>query len=254
MGLRIANRRFAPSVLAVVLTLIGLSLFVRLGVWQLHRADEKRALIEQYAAGAERLVDIDASNAASLPRYQHVRARGHFESAHQVLLDNMPSQSGRAGYRVVTPFTLESGATLLVDRGWIPLGATRSDVSDVSVPEGAREITGRLDGLPRAGIELAEQTFDSATPWPRVMNFPQHAALEHALDQKLISGLVLLDADQPDGFERAWQQIHASFGPERHIAYAVQWFGLATAVLIVFLILSFRREQPDERESNTSRT
>ena len=211
-------------------------------------------LVEQYAAGAERLVDLDASNAASLPRYQHVRARGHFESAHQVLLDNMPSQSGRAGFRVVTPFTLESGTTLLVDRGWIPLGATRNDVADVAVSEEAREITGRFDELPRAGIELAEQTFDSAAPWPRIMNFPQRSALERILGRKLIPGLVLLDPDQPDGFERAWQQIPASFGPERHIAYAVQWFGLATAVMIVFLILSFRRELPDERDSNTSRT
>ena len=201
-------------------------------------------LVEQYAAGAERLVTIDASNATSLPRYQHVRARGRFESAHQVLLDNMPSQSGRAGFRVLTPFVLEDGATLLVDRGWVPLGATRSDVPDLSVNEQSREIAGRLDELPRAGIELGEQTFESAAPWPRIMNFPQHSPLEHALGRKLIDGLVLLDPDQPEGFERAWQQMHASFGPERHIAYAVQWFGLAATVVIVFLILSFRRELP----------
>ena len=239
--------------LGVVLTLIGLSLFIRLGVWQLHRADEKRALIAQYTAGAARLMEISADNAASLPRYQHVRARGHYDSSHQVLLDNMPSQSGRAGFRVVTPFVLDSGATLLVDRGWIPLGVTRQDVPQIAVDQSVREIAGRFDELPRAGIELAPPIVDQAAPWPRIMNFPQHEVIEQALERNVVRGLVLLDPDQSDGYEREWQQVHLSFGPERHIAYAVQWFGLAAAALIVFLILSFRRDSPHERNADATR-
>jgi surfeit locus 1 family protein len=253
VGLRIANRRFSPSVLGVVLTLIGVSLFVRLGVWQLHRADEKRALIAQYTAGAEHLVEISADNASSLPRYQHVHALGHYDSAHQILLDNMPSQSGRAGFRVVTPFVLESGAMLLVDRGWMPLGVTRQDVPQVAVSDNARAIAGRFDELPRAGIELAQPNVDQTAPWPRIMNFPQHEVIERALGRNVVRGLVLLDPDQADGYEREWQQIHLSFGPERHIAYAVQWFGLAAAALIMFLILSFRRDSPDERTADSPR-
>lgn len=247
MGLRIANRRFAPSVLGVILTLIGVSVFVRLGVWQLHRADEKRALIAQFEAGERTTVELTSENATTQPRYQHVHARGHYESARQILLDNMPSASGRAGFRVVTPFVLDAGGTVLVDRGWIPLGANRRALPNVEVGESSRAVAGRFADLPRPGITLAEPSIDDAAPWPRVMNFPQHATLEHALGQTLVAGLVLLDPDQPDGYERAWQLTHESFSPERHVAYAVQWFGLAVAAVVIFVLLSLRKEPSNER-------
>jgi surfeit locus 1 family protein len=247
VGLRIANRRFAPSMLGVVLALIGLSVFIRLGVWQLHRADEKRALIAQYEAGARSTLELTSENARTLPRYQHVHARGHYESTHQILLDNMPSKDGRAGFRVVTPFVLEDGAAVLVDRGWLPLGATRSALPNIDVDESPCAIAGRLAELPRAGIKLAAVAIDPSASWPRVMNFPDQATVARALGRELTPGLVLLDEDQPNGYERAWQQTHVSFGPERHIAYAVQWFALALAVAIVFLIMSLRTEPSNER-------
>ena len=54
-------------------------------------------------------------------------------SSMQVLLDNMPSATGVAGYRVLTPWRLEAGQWLLVDRGWIAMGATREQLPDVRV-------------------------------------------------------------------------------------------------------------------------
>ena len=70
---------------------------------ELGRADEKRSLMALYEAGAASIVELDASSAAALPRYQQVQLRGRYDSQHQILLDNMPSQHGQPGYRVVTP-------------------------------------------------------------------------------------------------------------------------------------------------------
>jgi surfeit locus 1 family protein len=63
--------------------------------------------------------------------------------------------------------------------------------------------------------------------------------LERVLERKLEGRIVLLDAQQSDGFERIWA-MRAGFGPERHLGYAVQWFALAATMFIVFLVMSFK--------------
>jgi surfeit locus 1 family protein len=237
--MRIANRNFAPSLLAVAITIAAVVVFVRLALWQLGRAAEKDAMQMQYAAGQRSVVELSAANAGTLAQYQRVRARGHYDSAHQILLDNMPSAMGQPGYRVVTPFELEQGGWVLVDRGWHRPGATRSDIPDVTVGESVRTVVGQRSVLPRPGVRLAAVPGGS-DQWPRVMNYPDQASVEQALDRKVLPGLVLLDADQPDGYERVWQA-RVDMGSDRHLSYAVQWFGFALATVALFVVIGFRR-------------
>jgi surfeit locus 1 family protein len=241
VGMLFADRRFAPSIFATMLLILGVAAFVRLGIWQLDRAEEKQTLIERYAAGRQTTVDLTAATVAAVTQYQHVRARGRYDPTRQILLDNMPSQHGRPGYRVITPFELDGGGTLLVDRGWVQMGTTRNDLPLIEIGPQSREIAGRYDALPRAGIALDAAESDATAPWPRVMNYPQQRDIESALGRPVLPGLVLLDAQQADGYEREWQT-RFQFGPERHLAYAVQWFALATAALVIYLIVSFRRK------------
>jgi surfeit locus 1 family protein len=83
---------------------------------------------------------------------------------------------------------------------------------------------------------------NSNAPWPRVLSFPQQRVLEQQLGQQLITGLLLLDASQPDGYERIWEA-HLGFRPDRHIGYAVQWFAFAAAAVILFVVTSFRTKK-----------
>lgn len=242
--MRIGSRRFSPTIFATLLTLAGIAAFTWLGLWQLGRAAEKRELVARYEAGGSITADLDAGNIATLARYQHVQLRGRYDDEHQILLDNMPSQHGRPGYRVLTPIELSSGGWLLVDRGWREPGATRSEIPDVSVDRAERTIAGRIDSLPRAGMALGQADMDASAPWPRVMNFPTAEAVQRALNRPLLPGLVLLDPDQPDGYERSGE-VRLPFGPERHIAYAVQWFAFAAAAVVIYLILSLRRKDDD---------
>lgn len=242
MSLAVATRRRAQILLATTLTLIAVAAFSRLGLWQLHRAEEKRALITQYDAGRQTTLALTGSRPDDLPRYQQVRVRGRYDPEHQILLDNMPSQHGRPGYHVLTPFALAQGGWLLVDRGWVPQGATLAELPDIAVTSATRELVGRLDLPPRAGVRLAAPPVDPTRPWPRVMSFPDRAALEQALQRSLPKYILLLDPAEPDGYERAWRA-RFSFGPERHLAYAVQWFALALAVATIYLILMFRRNR-----------
>lgn len=243
MSILIGNRRFAPSLVGTLLAIVGLVLFVNLGLWQLRRADQKEHLESAYERGQQTTVTLTADALNTLSRYQHVRARGRYVEERQILLDNMPSAQGRPGYRVLTPFALESGGLLvLVDRGWIPMGDRRTDLPQLRVPGDAREISGRLDQLPRPGLRLDEQAADTNTRWPKLMNFPEHESIERALGTSVARYILLLDPSEPDGFEREWQAL-TRFGPERHVGYAIQWFTFAFVALVLYVTLSFRREQ-----------
>lgn len=241
------RRTWRPSPFGAALTLLGTALLAQLGFWQLGRAEQKRTLLEQYAEGQQTQVQITPQNAHDLPRYQRGEVTGRYDPDHQILLDNMPSHAGQPGYRVLTPMQTAAG-WLLVDRGWLPMGASRSQLPDIDVGDGERTITGTVDQLPRAGLELDAPPVDANAPWPRVLSFPKQAALEQQLGRGLLPGVLLLDASQPDGYERVWEA-HVGIGPERHIGYAVQWFALAAAAVVIFIVTSFRTKKATDEPS-----
>jgi surfeit locus 1 family protein len=246
MSLRIGRRVFAPPAWGLVLTGLALAAFVSLGNWQLGRAREKQALADSFAAGSRDTVDANGLGFADLPRYQQVRLRGSYDTARQILLDNMPSSAGRPGYRVLTPLERADGrGWVLVDRGWVPLGPTREQLPDVAVSSLEREITGVLDGLPVPGLRVGPAVAPGASGWPRVMLFPTEADVESALATDVESRIVLLDPAAPDGFERTWRP-SLGFGPERHLGYAIQWFAFALVAVVMLVALNLRRVLPDE--------
>jgi len=246
MSLRIGNRLFAPPVWGVVLAALGLAAFVALGSWQLGRAGEKQALRDAFTAGGEQTVDATGLRFDGLDRYQRVRLRGSYDAARQILLDNMPSASGRPGYRVLTPLDRADGrGWVLVDRGWVPLGATREALPVVAVDTREREVSGILDVLPIPGLRVGPAAAPDDASWPRVLLFPTEADVESALDADVEPRIILLDAGQPNGFERQWRP-SLGFGPERHLGYAVQWFAFALVTVVLFIALNLRRVGADQ--------
>jgi surfeit locus 1 family protein len=247
MSVRIGNREFAPPAWSVALAALGLAVFVSLGYWQLGRAHEKQALFDAFMQGSQDTVDASGLGFDELARYQHVRLRGAYDATRQILLDNMPSVTGRPGFRVLTPFERADGrGWVLVDRGWVPLGATREDLPDVTVGVREREVSGILDVLPIPGMRVGPAAAPGSEGWPRVLLFPTEADVESALGIDVEPRIVLLDAGAPDGFERKWRPA-LGFGPERHLGYAIQWFAFALVAMVIFIALNLRRVGADPR-------
>lgn len=230
----LGSRVFVPRLLPTLVLLPALAGLVSLGEWQLRRSAEKRVQDAAFARGDDAPMALPA-RPADAARYLHVRVRGHYLAGRQFLLDNS-TQGGVAGYRVLTPLERDDGVVLIVDRGWVPGGASRARLPDVAVGEGEREVAGRLDLPPEAGIRL-EATAEAG--WPRRVSFPRIEALASALGRPVYPRLLLLDASAPDGYGRAWQP--GGLTPERHLGYAVQWFGLALTLLIGFVIVQLEK-------------
>ena len=219
--------------IATPATAAAVLLFVVLGNWQLGRAAEKRVLDEEFSRAETALALPPASIA--VPRYQRVAASGSYDTNHQFLLDNM-SESGSAGVHVLTPLLLSDGHAVLVDRGWVPFGATRDSLPDVGVGAATRTVSGRLDELPRPGIELAAP---AGAGWPRLTSFPEMYELANQLGRDLHPQLILLDPREPDGFMRNWQVPGTTY--VRHLGYAIQWFAFAATAIAIWLALGLRR-------------
>ncbi len=239
MPIRIGSRLFAPRLFTTLLTLVVMAGLISLGRWQLHRAQQKQQLYDAFASGTDATLSIDLKT-PPVRRYQHVEAVGHYDQNRQILIDNM-IHAERAGYFVITPFALAGGGWILVNRGWVPLGESRSRKPAIAVAGDLRRVRGRADELPSPGIRMGTP-LPLAPPYPVVAAFPSHADLARLLNETLwtrATSLVLLDPDQPDGYVRTWSP--PGFPPMRHIGYAVQWFALALALLVIYVVTNLRR-------------
>lgn len=231
------------SITPLLLGLPVLALLLWLGFWQLDRAEQKRELAAGYEAGlaaTPRRVS-GAAHLLELPRHAPLIAVGRYVPERQVLLDAQV-QDGRVGYRVWTPFELTDGSWIAVDRGWIAAGDDRARLPDVSVDGGEREVAGFRVPLPAPGLRLgAEGAQDDG--WPRRLVWPDAAALAQAWGREVPGALVLLSPEAPDGYVREWAP--AGMPAEHHVGYAVQWFSLAAAWVVIGLVLGFRKRRDE---------
>jgi surfeit locus 1 family protein len=233
------GRVFAPSWPMTLLTLILLVLFVGLGRWQWHRGEAKQALWNAYERSdsppvPNARVDFDAAE-----RFTRVALTGRFDADHQFLLDNR-SHAGKPGYEVLTPFLLDNGRRILVNRGWIPFDGYRDQLPDVSLPsEPSTIVQGRLDELPTPGLASGRAPPEAGNAWPKRTSFPTHDELEAALREKLARRILLLDPQASNGYVREWSA--PGMAPERHFSYAIQWWGFAVVLLVLYFALNFRK-------------
>jgi surfeit locus 1 family protein len=235
-------RRFRPRLLPTLAVAVLLPVLLGLGRWQLARAAEKAAMAEAFAAGAATMpMPYDAGAA----RFGRVTAVGRWDAAHQFLLDAMVRE-GVAGFRVLTPLVLIDGRVLLVDRGWVAGDPARRvpPAIDIVAPAALREVVGRIDELPRAGVALAPATAADDADWPRTVLYPTHEALAAALGAPLEPRLLRLDPAAADGYARDFAP-DLGMPRERHLGYAFTWFALAATLVAIWILTNLRPREPN---------
>ena len=125
----------------LVLALVAL-LFVRLGLWQLGRLEERRTANRAAAAAREeppRELGQGADWTAEELSERWVEASGTYDHAHEVVIRGQAFQ-GTPGVLVATPLRLAtSDSAVLVLRGFVPSpDAVRADLSGLREPSTVR--------------------------------------------------------------------------------------------------------------------
>jgi surfeit locus 1 family protein len=220
---------------SIVGFVVGFVFLNSLGVWQLNRAEEKRQLLGLYEAQGNSPVRKFNALTDDMVHYQSVEVSGTFHSSQYFLQDNQINNS-KLGFRVISPLILESGEILLVNRGWVPVANTATRLPILSIPPKKVVVSGKFSEFPDVGYRL---DYIDQPKWPKIVQYLDEALVSRWFEN-VLPLMLYLDDNSDYGYERNWQLINIQ--PEKHTAYAVQWFGIALAFLVIF-VLSVRKEK-----------
>lgn len=237
------NLSIRPTLWPTVFTIPAVLLMLGLGVWQLERLQWKEALINER---------VTRTTAAPIPlpgpndpvadlEYHRVVAQGEFLHDKEIYL-GARSLNGNAGYHLVTPFRLADGRVLFVDRGWIPLSRKAASTRAAGEVQGPQTLDAviRLKGtqawmVPDNRPDLDFFFWSDLPAMAKLMNLPT-AETRFFLEAG--------PAKNPGGLPIGGQtRIDL---PNDHLQYAITWFSLAGALIVIYVI--YHRRQPQKPE------
>lgn len=210
----------------------GLLILIALGTWQIDRLQWKTALIETIAARGDVAPGALPQNlgveVADTLDFMRVALTGVFRHEAEMILLARPRQ-GRAGSRVITPFAVDGGAVILVDRGWVPVGAE----------DPVRRIEGQVGGVvsidgvlrvPSPPNRFVPDNEPGRNAW-------YHIDLVAMADQAGVPPLALYveagETMNPGGLPVGGRPVPSIVN--NHLQYAVTWYGFAVVLLVVYV-------------------
>lgn len=217
------------------LTLLALALLpvlLALGNWQLGRADEKARLQAAHDRQAMQAPVPLATVADDSADFTPLQASGRFDNERLFLLDNRV-HGGTYGVEVIAPLVTAEGAVVLVNRGWIAADPGRRSLPAVAPVQGTVTVTGHLYREPAGKRWVANM---SDQQWPQLIQYPDPAELGERLGQPVRPFVLRLDAESPGALTVDWPVVNMA--PATHVGYAVQWFSLAAALVMAWLLAS----------------
>lgn len=246
MKLRFGRRVFAPPVIPTLVFVMVLMALLGLGDWQMQRAGEKQALVDnKLARQAAAPLDLNRQTVdQQLDRFRPAKVIGRYVEGQQWLLDNRLYQ-GQPGYHVFSLLQLQDGRQVLINRGWVAVGATREFLPQLPLPAGENVLTGHLDRPESVGMVMGEPPLESIEKKVLLQSLDM-AALAQARQLQLAPLSLVLGAGQAGSLQYDWAPVE-TISPEKHLGYAVQWFALAVALVIIYLGVNTRRIDDEER-------
>ncbi len=232
--------RFKPTWVGTLVTICCIPLFIKLGLWQHSKADQKMALQAQYDASSTHSAEAipnDLSNPENL-RYKQVEVTGEYIKQYQILLDNQVEEE-TAGYHVITPLKIAGkDALVLVDRGWIVASDNHADLPQIDVPTGTQKVSGQLWMPSKKFYTLSpQQTINGS--WQTLWQNMDMTAYSKEVPMEVLPVVIRMAPENPGGFVRHW--IRPDDRIATHLGYAYQWFGFAFTTFAIWLFVGFRR-------------
>ncbi len=210
------------------------AVFCALGYWQITRAEEKRLIETRLEAS---LTSAPEALSKDSKPFSRVQIRGRYDPSHMFFIDNR-IHLGQPGVEVIQAFQSRSGQRLLIDRGWMSVPDRLFPLTPPAAPVDGVEVVGLL--LPDFGVGFTLQSGQASLVEPVAPMLLQQFDLEfmRRLANTEPEYLLRLRGGEPGALTTV--PFSLPMGSQRHLAYAVQWFGLAVASIIIWLYLAHR--------------
>lgn len=175
--------------------------------------------------------------------YRRVFVKGRFDTGRQILIDNK-IHKGKVGYYVITPLKMVgSDQYVLINRGWVPAGLSRSELPDIAVTDTHVTIHGVLVKARRDVFMISDENRDTHG-WPARMQWLDVEQFERETGYRVYPFAILMDSDALHGYTREWG--NAKMDPDKNTSYAMQWFSFAALLVIIFIVVNFKRESDSQ--------
>jgi surfeit locus 1 family protein len=208
--------------------------FVFLGIWQIERAANKEGLLQDFNSEQE---SPPTRLTSQSPNWSRVFVDGVFDSSRQILIDNQ-IHNGKVGYKIFTPFKFDDNKIVLVDRGWIEQGQSRSDLPQLNILEKKSRIIATVTS-PQQGVLAGSELLTNE--WPRVSQSKAVEVIASAFNEPILDIVLVLDPGSSQITE--FIQIKPfAITPVKHYGYAMQWFTMSIVLLGMFLF-ALKREK-----------
>jgi surfeit locus 1 family protein len=215
-----------------VFTLCFLPLLVYLGFWQLQRADQKATLLEKWAVQQQSLrIPINEVSSSS-PEYAPVVFEARFDQDRYWLQEGKTYQ-GRSGYMILMLAHTKT-QRYLVNRGWVPADPNREILPSIATPSSTVRLTGSLK---RPSLNpLTDEKNNPVRGWPHRILEIDLSNMQQQYGEPIEGWVIELDQADPSAFAVPTRQVPVT--PEKHRAYAIQWFSMAVTLLVLWFIAS----------------
>lgn len=216
--------------------------FFSLGRWQLARAQWKQQRLDAVAAvlKEKRPQSLALLSKDSQIELAWAAGRGHFLATPALLLDNQ-RRGKQVGVQVYRVFQPDAGQALLVNLGWLPVPGNRM-MPNVEKISGSYQLNGLLLAPPSPGLAIGPAYVKSNQDYWLLTRMSLDE-LSADLHMPLASRVLRLNPELPIGYARDLDILPNTLPPEKHRGYAVQWFGLCVAIIVLTLVLSFRKKE-----------
>lgn len=225
---------FRPPWWGIVLVVVSVSLFCKLGLWQYHRAAEKEQLLNQAKATNSY---ISLSTSFEIKPFQKLEVSGTYEKQ-SFLLDNRFYQH-QVGFDVLALLKV-SDKYLLVDRGWVKATQNRKVLPILKTVQPTFQHKGQAYYPSEKSwvLDNAMPDVEKNIVLLQKVDIPQ---LSKLLNVELYPFVLRLDRSDPNALVREWQVV--TMKPEKHLGYAMQWFSFALIALVIFIMLNLNLER-----------
>ena len=219
----------------LIFAIIFVPITISLGLWQIERANEKKVIIANY----DKLLvstPIALQKEQSLENWQPIETVGAYQDL--VIYEDNAINSGKAGFKVYHLFQNGDGTFMFVHRGFIERNLIKNNLPRIDTPVGKKNIKGTtlfkqnntfVKNIEESDIRIIQEFNTSVL----IERFPI------LKDRYLHPFLFNLDVRDADKFQPIEKPVNMT--ATKHIGYAIQWFGLCAA-LIILTIYAYRRK------------